>query len=77
MSFVKFALLTLIVLGIQSGLTPGAVALGMNKWIVYIPVQLIVYPLSYLLQRAIVFREGRTSLFSIFGNLFYVWLNGR
>lgn len=58
MSFVKFALLTLIILGIQSGLTSGAVALGMNKWIVYIPVQLIVYPLSYLLQRAIVFREG-------------------
>ncbi len=59
MSFLKYALLSVIILGIQSGLTAGAVSIGMNKWIVYIPVQLIVYPLSYLLQRAIVFREDR------------------
>lgn len=57
MSFMKYVLLTLIILSVQSGLTSGAVALGMNKWIIYIPVQLVVYPLSYLLQRAIVFRE--------------------
>jgi putative flippase GtrA len=59
MSFLKYALLSVIILGIQSGLTAGAVSIGMNKWIVYIPVQLVVYPLSYLLQRAIVFREDR------------------
>ena len=58
LSFMKYVLLTLILLGLQSGMTAGAVALGMNKWIVYIPVQLIVYPLSYLLQRAIVFKSG-------------------
>lgn len=58
MSSVKYALLSLIILGIQSGLTAGAVAIGMNKWIVYIPVQLVVYPLSYILQRAVVFHEG-------------------
>ena len=57
MSLLKYILLTTIILALQSGLTAGAVALGMNKWIVYIPVQLIVYPLSYLLQRAIVFRK--------------------
>ena len=60
LSFIKFVLLTVIILGIQSGLTAGAVALGMNKWIVYIPVQIICYPLSYLLQRAIVFRSGNS-----------------
>ena len=56
MSFLKYALLTLIILAVQSVLTFLAVdKLGWNKWIVYIPVQLILYPLSYLLQRAIVF----------------------
>ena len=56
MSFLKYALLTLIILAVQSVLTFLAVdKLGWNKWIVYIPVQLVLYPLSYLLQRAIVF----------------------
>lgn len=57
MSFLKYVILTLVILALQSGLTWGAVALGMNKWIIYIPVQIIVYPLSYVLQRAIVFRK--------------------
>ncbi len=57
MSFLKYVLLTAIILGIQSAMTSGAVALGMNKWIVYIPVQIILYPLTYVLQRAIVFRN--------------------
>lgn len=57
MSFLKYVLLTLIILALQSGLTYGAVALGMNKWIIYIPVQIVVYPLSYALQRAFVFRK--------------------
>lgn len=59
-SLLKYFLLTAIILALQSGLTAGAVALGMNKWIIYIPVQLIVYPLSYVLQRAIVFRDDRS-----------------
>ena len=59
MSFMKYVALTLITLGIQSAMTSGAVALGMNKWIIYIPVQLVMYPLTYLLQRAFVFREGK------------------
>ncbi len=59
LSFLKYVLLTAIILCIQSGLTSGAVALGMNKWIIYIPVQLVVYPLSYLLQRAFVFGGKR------------------
>ena len=59
MSFMKYVLLTVVMLGLQSGMTAGAVALGMSKWIVYIPVQLILYPLTYLLQRALVFREKK------------------
>ena len=62
MSFMKFVLLSAILLGVQSGMTAGAVALGMNKWIVYIPVQLIMYPASYLLQRAIVFKTDDSAL---------------
>lgn len=58
-SFLKYFLLTASILGLQSGLTAGAVALGMNKWIIYIPVQLVVYPLSYILQHLVVFRGSR------------------
>ena len=58
MSFLKYALLTIIMLALQSLFTFLAVdKLGMNKWIVYIPVQIILYPLTYILQRAIVFRK--------------------
>ena len=57
MSFLKYTLLMLIMLCLQSILTFLAVdKLGWNKWIIYIPVQLVLYPASYLLQRAIVFR---------------------
>ena len=62
LSFLKYALLTLIILAFQSLLTFLAVdKLGWNKWIIYIPVQLVLYPLSYLLQRAIVFRRSHKS----------------
>ncbi len=58
MSFLKYVLLTVIMLVLQSLFTFLAVdKLGLNKWIIYIPVQIILYPLSYVLQRAIVFRK--------------------
>lgn len=60
-SFPKYVLLIIIMLTLQSLFTFLAVdKLGLNKWIVYIPVQLILYPLSYVLQRAIVFRQKKT-----------------
>ena len=63
MSFLKYALLTIIMLSLQSLFTFLAVdKLGLNKWIVYIPVQIILYPLSYILQRAIVFRKKKTAV---------------
>lgn len=59
LSFPKYVLLALIILGISYGVDAIALALGISKWIIYIPVQIIVYPASYLLQRAFVFRESR------------------
>ncbi len=53
----KYALLVFVILGISYGIDLLAMSIGISKWILYIPVQLIVYPISYLLQRAFVFRS--------------------
>lgn len=53
----KYALLVFVILGISYGIDLLAMSIGISKWVLYIPVQLIVYPISYLLQRAFVFRS--------------------
>ena len=60
MSFPKYVLLVTIIFGIQYAISILAVALlgESSKWIIYIPVQIIMYPLSYLLQRTFVFRSA-------------------
>lgn len=57
MALPKYALLVFVILGISYGIDLLAMSIGISKWILYIPVQLIVYPISYLLQRAFVFRS--------------------
>ncbi len=59
MSFPKYVLLALAILGISYGIDVLAMAIGISKWVLYIPVQIIVYPVSYLLQRAFVFNDRR------------------
>ena len=57
MALPKYTALVLVILGISYGIDVLAMSIGVSKWILYIPVQLIVYPISYLLQRAFVFRS--------------------
>ncbi len=59
MSFLKYTLLVTTIFCVQYGLSVLAVALfgESMKWIIYVPAQLVVYPLSYLLQRTFVFHE--------------------
>ena len=42
---------------LQAGLTAGAAAIGLNDRVFYVIVQIILYPVSFLLQRAIVFKR--------------------
>ena len=58
-SFPKYVLLALVILGISYGIDVLAMSIGISKWVLYVPVQIIVYPLSYLLQRAFVFHDNR------------------
>ena len=60
MSFPKYALLVATIFAIQYAISILAVALlgEGSKWIIYIPVQIIMYPISYLLQRTFVFRNA-------------------
>ncbi len=57
-SFLKYTLLVVTLFGIQYGISLLGVALfgEASKWIIYIPAQIISYPISYLLQRSVVFR---------------------
>ncbi len=57
LAFPKYVLLVLTILGVSYAIDLLAMSVGISKWILYIPVQLIVYPVSYLLQRAFVFRS--------------------
>ena len=57
LAFPKYVLLVATILGVSYGIDLLAMSVGISKWILYIPVQLIVYPVSYLLQRAFVFRS--------------------
>lgn len=63
MSFPKYALLVATIFAIQYAISILAVALlGENsKWIIYVPVQILMYPISYLLQRTFVFRNANQS----------------
>jgi len=58
MSFAKYVLLVAIMLCLQAGLTAGAGAIGLNDRVFYVIVQIILYPVSYLLQRTIVFKRS-------------------
>ena len=57
MSFAKYVLLVAIMLCLQAGLTSGAAAIGLNDRVFYVIVQIILYPITYLLQRTIVFKR--------------------
>ncbi|MBR0507314.1 MAG: bifunctional glycosyltransferase family 2/GtrA family protein [Clostridia bacterium] len=57
MSFAKYVLLAVIMLCLQAGLTSGAAAIGLNDRVFYVIIQIILYPVTYLLQRAIVFKR--------------------
>jgi glycosyltransferase involved in cell wall biosynthesis len=59
MSIPKFILLAGVLCGLQILLSLLAVSLlgESSKWFIIIPVQLIIYPVSYLLQRTFIFRN--------------------
>ena len=57
LSFAKYVLLVVIMLCLQAGLTAGAASIGFNDRVFYVIVQIILYPVSFLLQRAIVFKR--------------------
>ena len=60
LSVPKYALLAMIICGLQILLSLLAVSLlgESSKWLIIIPVQIIIYPVSYLLQRAFIFRDA-------------------
>jgi glycosyltransferase involved in cell wall biosynthesis len=58
MSFAKYVLLVVVLLCLQAGLTAGVAAIGWNDRVFYVIIQILLYPVSYLLQRAFVFKRN-------------------
>lgn len=58
MSFAKYVLLAAIILCLQAGLTAAAAAIGLNDRVFYVIIQILLYPVSYLLQRTVVFKRA-------------------
>lgn len=55
-SFWRYAILALFIFGLHYGLLYLATAIcGIPKWLAYVIVQLVVYPMSFVLQRKFVF----------------------
>ena len=60
-SFLRYVVLAVFIFGIHYGLLYLFTMLcGVPKWLAYIIVQLIVYPMSFVLQRKFVFVKDKT-----------------
>lgn len=61
-SFFRYAVLALLIFGMHYGLLHLFVVIcGIPKWLAYIIVQLIAYPMSFVLQRKFVFAKDKTN----------------
>ena len=59
-SFLRYVVLAVFIFGIHYGLLYlFTVICGIPKWLAYIIVQLIVYPMSFVLQRKFVFVKDK------------------